>query len=259
MEVVANYPDLQNQTALVTGASRGIGLAIARTLVDNGMQVMITARNDDTLQDAVQSFPAGTAIGVAGKSDDPAHRELVLETIAKEFGRLDVLVNNAGINPVYGPMRDLDLGAAEKTFRVNVLATLAWVQAVLRHEALGFEDHQGRIINLSSVTSETPSEGIGLYGISKAAVSHLTQTLAVELGPQVRVNAVSPAVVKTQFAKALYEGKEAEITAQYPLKRLGHPQDIANAVAFLASSASSWITGNIVKLDGGLIIAGGTA
>lgn len=256
---MSNYPDLKNQTALVTGASRGIGLAIAKTLVANGMQVLITARNDETLQEAVRTFPKGTAIGVAGKSDDTEHRQHVLDTITNEFGQLDVLVNNAGINPVYGPLRELDLAAAEKIFSVNVIATLGWVQDVVQHEGFGFEERQGRIVNLSSVTSETPSEGIGLYGISKAAVSHLTQTLAVELAPNIRVNAVSPAVVKTKFAKALYEGRETEVTAQYPLKRLGEPDDIANAVAFLVSSASSWITGNIVKLDGGLIIAGGTA
>lgn len=256
---MSKYPDLEQQTAIVTGASRGIGLAIAKRLVDNGMRVCITARNDDKLQKVVQTFPEGTAIGIAGKADDPQHRREVFERVADEFGRLDVLVNNAGINPVYGPMKDLDLGAAEKVFGLNVISTLAWVQEALRHERLGFEKHQGRIINLSSVTSETPAPGIGLYGISKAAVSHLTQTLAVELGPNVRVNAVSPAVVKTDFAKALYEGKEQEVTDQYPLKRLGHPDDIADAATFLASSASSWITGNIMKLDGGLTIAGGTA
>lgn len=256
---MANYPDLADQTAIVTGASRGIGLAIAKKLVDNGMRVCITARNDDKLQQAVQTLPGGTAIGIAGKADDPQHRSQVFDRVADEFGRLDVLVNNAGINPVYGPMKDLELGAVEKVMGLNVISTLAWVQEALHHQRLGFEQHHGRIINLSSVTSETPAPGIGLYGISKAAVSHLTQTLAVELGPNIRVNAVSPAVVKTDFAKALYEGKEQEVTDQYPLKRLGSPADIADAAAFLASSASSWITGNIMKLDGGLTIAGGTA
>jgi len=256
---LSNYPDLQNQVAIITGASRGIGLAIAQGLVDNGMRVCLTARNDENLQKVVQEFPTGTAIGVAGKADDPEHREVVLDRVAEEFGRLDVLINNAGINPVYGPLRELDLGAAEKVFGVNVISTLAWVQATLNDQRLKFEENKGRILNLSSVTSETPSPGIGLYGISKAAVSHLTRTLAAELGPNVRVNAVSPAVIKTNFAKALYEGKEQEITEQYPMKTLGRPEDVAGAAAFLVSEASSWITGNIFNVDGGLSVAGGTA
>lgn len=255
---MSSYPDLENQVALVTGASRGIGLAIAKTLADNGMRVCITARNDENLQQAVQEFPTGTAIGVAGKADDPQHRQEVLDRIADEFGRLDVLVNNAGINPAYGPLRDLDLGAAEKIFNVNVLSTLAWVQSVLKDDRLGFEERKGRVLNLSSVSSDMPAPGIGWYGVSKAAVSHLTRTLAAELGPNVRVNAVSPAVIKTNFAKALYEGREDEVANQYPMKTLGQPQDVAGAAAFLCSEASSWVTGNVFTIDGGLSVVGGT-
>lgn len=255
---MSSYPDLENQVALVTGASRGIGLAIAKTLADNGMRVCITARNDENLQQAVQEFPTGTAIGVAGKADDPQHRQEVLDRIADEFGRLDVLVNNAGINPAYGPLRDLDLGTAAKIFNVNVLSTLAWVQSVLKDDRLGFEERKGRVLNLSSVSSDMPAPGIGWYGVSKAAVSHLTKTLAAELGPNVRVNAVSPAVIKTNFAKALYEGREDEVANQYPMKTLGQPQDVAGAAAFLCSEASSWVTGNVFTIDGGLSVVGGT-
>jgi len=255
---MTNYPDLQSQTAIVTGASRGIGLAIAKTLVANGMRVCITARNDENLQEAVQAMPDGTAIGIAGKADDPNHRAEVMERVAQEFGRLDVLVNNAGINPVYGPLKDLDLAAAEKVFSVNIISTLAWVQEALRSSQLKFQENRGRVVNLSSVTSEMPGAGIGLYGISKAGVSHLTRTLATELGPDIRVNAVSPAVIKTDFAKALYEGKEQEVTDQYPLKTLGQPEDVAAAAAFLCSAASSWVTGHILTVDGGLSVAGGT-
>lgn len=250
---------LQDKVAIVTGASRGIGLAIAQDLVANGAKVCLTARGSEALEEAVAGFPEGTAIAVAGRTDDRSHRRDVFDTVAEEFGGLDILVNNAGINPVFGPLEELDLDAARKVFEVNVVATLAWVQGVLAHPGLNFRGRRGTIVNLSSVTGDTPSAGIGLYGISKAAVSHLTRTLAAELGPEIRVNAVSPAVVKTQFARALYEGKEGEVAQAYPLGRLGTPQDIAGAVTYLASPDSSWVTGQVLTLDGGLRVAGGTA
>ncbi|WP_435198234.1 SDR family oxidoreductase [Janibacter sp. GS2] len=250
---------LQDKVAIVTGASRGIGLAIAQDLVANGAKVCLTARRPEPLEEAAAGFPEGSAIAVAGKSDDPDHRQEVLDTVAERFGGLDILVNNAGINPVYGPLEELDLDAARKVFEVNVLGTLAWVQGVLAHGGLDFRARGGSVVNLSSVSGETPSPGIGLYGISKSAVSHLTRTLAVELGPQVRVNAVAPAVVKTQFALALYEGKEEEVAQGYPLQRLGTPQDVAGAVTYLASPDASWVTGQVLTLDGGLLVAGGTA
>lgn len=249
---------LAGRTAVITGASRGIGLAIAERFVAEGARVVITARKAEALQDAAAGFPAGTAVAVAGKADDPGHRREVLDTAAREFGRLDILVNNAGINPAYGPLMELDLDAARKIAEVNVLGTLAWVQDAFRHTGLGFANG-GSVVNLSSVTGQTPSGGIGFYGVSKAAIGHLTRTLAVELGPGVRVNAVAPAVVRTQFAKALYEGKEAEVAGAYPLGRIGTPQDVAAAVAFLASEDAAWITGQVLNLDGGLLSAGGSA
>lgn len=249
---------LDGAVAIVTGASRGIGLAIAHRLVAEGAQVCITARKKETLEEAAAGFPKGSVIAVAGKSDDPDHRREVLETVAKTFGRVDILVNNAGINPVYGPLMELDLDAARKITETNVFATLAWIQDVYRHKGLGFARH-GSIVNISSVTGQTPSPGIGFYGISKAAIDHLTRTLAVELGPEVRINAVAPGVVKTLFAQALYEGKEADVAARYPLGRLGTPDDIAAAVAFLSSADADWITGQTINVDGGLDTAGGTA
>jgi len=254
-----NAHRLAGKTALVTGASRGIGLAIAQRLVAEGARVCITARKPEPLAEAAASFPAGSVIFVAGKSDDPEHRAQVLGTIAREFGGLDILVNNAGINPLYGPMMDLDLNGARKMIEVNVLGTLAWIQGACRHEHLGFAARGGSVVNIASVTGYTPAEGIGMYGITKAAVIHLTRTLAVELGPDIRVNAVAPAVVKTQFARALYEGKEEEVTAGYPLGRLGTPDDITGAVAYFASADSAWVTGQTLTLDGGLLAAGGAA
>ena len=250
---------LTGQVALVTGASRGIGLGIAAALVERGAQVVLTARKQEGLDEAIGTLPEGRAIGFAGRADDPEHQREVLDGIASTYGRLDVLVNNAGINPVYGPLVELDLDAARKVFDVNILAGLGWVQKTVVHEGLGFRHHRGRVIFLSSVSATTPSPNIGLYGISKAAVAHLTKTLAVELGPEIRVNAISPAVVKTRFAEALYEGREEEVAAAYPLRRLGVPEDIGAAAAFLASDESSWISAEVLTLDGGLLAAGGTA
>lgn len=245
------------RTALVTGASRGIGLAIAHRLVDEGARVCITARKAEGLDSALAEFASGTAIAIAGKADDPVHRKEALDLVASRFGRLDVLVNNAGINPVYGPLVELDLEAARKIIEVNLIANLAWVQSVWHDTRLGFAE-RGSVVSLSSVTGQNPSPGIGWYGVGKAAIAHLTRTLAVELGPNVRVNAVAPAVVKTQFAKLLYEDREHQILGDYPLGRLGDPEDIASAVAFLASDDASWITGQVLNLDGGLLVSGGT-
>ena len=250
---------LDGQVALITGASRGIGLGIASALVERGAKVVLTARKQEGLDEAIGELPQGSAIGFAGRADDPNHQEEVLDGIARTHGRLDVLVNNAGINPVYGPLADLDLDAARKVFDVNVFAGLSWVQKTLRHEDLNFRENRGRVIFLSSVSGTTPAPNIGLYGISKVAVAHLMRTLAVELGPEIRVNAISPAVVKTRFAEALYQGKEEEVTQAYPLRRLGVPDDVGAAAAFLASDESSWITAEVLTLDGGLTVAGGTA
>lgn len=247
------------QVVVVTGASRGIGFATAERFAAEGATVCITARRAEDLQAAVRALPEGRAIGIAGKADDPAHRREVFDTVAERFGGLDVLVNAAGANPAYGPLEDLDLGAARKTLEVNLLAPLAWTQEAVRHPGLAFRARRGRVVNLSSSTSETPSPGIGFYGVAKAALSHLTRTLAAELGPDIRVNAVAPAVVKTQFSAALYEANEAEVAAGYPLRRLGEPQDIASAIAFFASADADWVTGRVLTLDGGLATVGGTA
>jgi NAD(P)-dependent dehydrogenase (short-subunit alcohol dehydrogenase family) len=247
------------KTAIITGASRGIGLGIARRLVSEGARVAITARRPDALQEVAATFPAGSVVAIAGKADDPVHRAEVFDRVAQELGGLDILVANAGVNPVYGPLMNLELDGARKVLEVNVVSTLAWIQGAYHHPGLGFRERHGTVVILSSVTGQVPSGGIGWYGVSKAANAHLARTLAVELGPDIRVNAVAPALVKTEFARALYEGKEGEVVAQYPLGRLGTPEDIAAAVSFLASPDASWITGQVINLDGGLLSAGGTA
>jgi NAD(P)-dependent dehydrogenase (short-subunit alcohol dehydrogenase family) len=151
-------------------------------------------------------------------------------------------------------MIDIDPAAAVKILAVNVLAPLAWTRRA-RDAWMG--EHGGSVVNVASVAGLRASPGIGMYGVSKAALIRLTTELAVELGPGIRVNAVAPAVVKTRFATALYEGREEEVAAGYPLKRLGVPEDIAGVVAFLLSDQASWVTGQTVVLDGGVTLTGG--
>ncbi|HEY2948120.1 MAG TPA: SDR family oxidoreductase [Micromonosporaceae bacterium] len=248
---------LTGRVAIVTGASRGIGLAVARRLVAEDARVCITARHGDALADAAAELNAAyeqpRAMWVAGKTDDSEHRADTVRVVTDAFGPVDVLVNNTGINPVFGPLVDLDFGAARKILDVNLLGALGWVQEVCR---TGLVDRGGAIINMSSVGALRPAPGISFYGVSKAALSHLTACLAVELGPSVRVNAVAPGVVKTRFAGPLYEGREEQVAAAYPLKRLGVPEDVAGAVAFLASDDAAWLTGQTIVVDGGVTLMG---
>jgi NAD(P)-dependent dehydrogenase (short-subunit alcohol dehydrogenase family) len=246
---------LAGKVAIVTGASRGIGFAIAQRFVAGGAKVCITGRNAAALESAAKDLGGPeVAIGVAGKGDDDDHRAEVIDTVIGQFGPITTLVNNIGINPAYGPLGALDLGAARKMMDVNVLGTLGWVQEALRG---GLADgDRGAIVNISSVSGVRPAPGIGFYGVTKAALIHLTEELAVELAPAVRVNAVAPAVVKTRFATALYEGREEQVAATYPMRRLGVPEDVAGAVSFLCSPDAAWITGQTLVIDGGVTLTG---
>ena len=229
---------------LVTGASRGIGFAIAQRIVAEGGSVVITGRKQEGL-DAALAEIGHAASAVAGRADDRDHRTAVFAHIAERHGRIDHLVNNTGINPAYGPLADVEVEAARKILEVNVIAALDWTRTAVRAGLAS------SVVNIASVAGLGASPGIGFYGISKAALINLTAQLAYELAPAILVNAVAPAVIKTAFARALYEGHEQEASAAYPLARLGEPADVAGPVAFLLSDDAAWITGQTLPIDGG--------
>ncbi|MEV5508455.1 SDR family oxidoreductase [Streptomyces orinoci] len=242
------------RVALVTGASRGIGYGIAEALVARGDRVVITGRNEEALAEAVRRLGPDRAMGVPGKAHDEAHREQAVRRAMESYGRIDYLVNNAGTNPVFGPMAEVDLGVVRKVFETNVVSALGFAQHTWRAWQ---KDNGGAVVNIASVAGLAASPFVGAYGMSKAAMINLTLQLAQELAPGVRVNAIAPAVVKTKFAATLYEGREAEVAASYPLGRLGVPGDIGGAAAFLLSEEAAWVTGQTLVLDGGLFLNAG--
>jgi NAD(P)-dependent dehydrogenase (short-subunit alcohol dehydrogenase family) len=244
------------KVALVTGGSRGIGFGIAQALVARGDRVCITGRSEDSLREAVAKLGADRAMYVAGKAHDDAHRAVAVEQVMQTWGRIDHLVNNAGTNPVFGALAELDLAVVRKIFETNVISALGFAQLTF---AAWQREHGGSIVNIASVAGVSASPFVAAYGMSKAAMINLTLQLAHELAPGVRVNALAPAVVKTKFAAALYEGREEEVAGHYPLGRLGAPEDIGGAAAFLTSEEAGWITGQTLVVDGGLFLNAGVA
>jgi NAD(P)-dependent dehydrogenase (short-subunit alcohol dehydrogenase family) len=249
--------DLTGRTALVTGASRGIGYAIAAELLSRGASVTITARKPDELAAAGEKLAAGAdasrVLALAANAGSAESREESVNRTVERFGSLDILVNNTGINPTYGFLMDADLDAVRKTFDTNVVAALAYVQLAYR---AWMGEHGGSIVNIASVAGLRSSGVIPAYGASKAALIRLTEELAWQLGPKIRVNAVAPAVVKTKFATALYSSGEEKTAEPYPMKRLGEPEDIASVVGFLVSDKAGWMTGETVRVDGGILATG---
>jgi NAD(P)-dependent dehydrogenase (short-subunit alcohol dehydrogenase family) len=237
---------LEGKVALVTGASKGIGRAIAGSLADAGAKVMLSSRKQDQLDIAAAEIGGETAVFAANAGDIDAAAACVAATIER-FGGLDILVNNAATNPYYGPTLGVDAGRFDKTFQVNLRGPLFWCQAAW-DQAL--RDKPGVIINIASVGGLRSEGALGVYNLTKAALIHLTRQLASELGPT-RVVGIAPGLVKTDFAAVLVKNFGDRLAASMPLGRLGVPQDIANLATFLASDLASWITGETYVIDGG--------
>ncbi|MFD4180444.1 SDR family oxidoreductase [Rhodococcus sp. NPDC058514] len=239
--------DLTGKTAIVTGASRGIGLATAQALATAGANVVLTSRKQESA-DAAAAQITGNAIGVGAHAVEEDQARRCIEITLERFGSLDILVNNAGTNPAFGPLINQDHGRFVKTFDVNLWAPLLWTG--LAAEAW-MGEHGGSVINTASIGGLGHEAGIGMYNASKAALIYVTKQLALELSPRIRVNAVAPGVVRTKLAEALWKEHEEQVSASTALNRIGEPDDVATAIAFLASDAASWITGETMVIDGG--------
>lgn len=241
---------LDGRVALITGASRGIGLAIAQEMARSGARVMISSRKADALEAAVATIDGDAAWTVANAGDPDDAAACVTATIER-FGAVDVLVNNAATNPYMGRTIDIDRPRLDKTISVNWAGPLVWTQLAWQ---AWMQDHGGAVLNIASIGGLSVETSIGAYNATKAALLHLTRTLAAELAPGVRVNAIAPGLVKTDMARALWEPNEDAMARFLPMQRLGEPADIANAATFLASDHASWITGSTFVVDGGALL-----
>jgi NAD(P)-dependent dehydrogenase (short-subunit alcohol dehydrogenase family) len=242
---------LDGRVALVTGGTRGIGRAIVEAYVAAGAAVCVLARKADELDETERTVRelGGTIVTVAGSAGEP---EVIEEAVARcvgELGRLDILVNNAATNPAFGPMIETEPAMVRKVLEVNLEGALLLAQAAWR---AWMREHGGVILNVASVGGLQPAPFIGIYNASKAALINMTRQLALELGPEVRVNALAPGLVKTHMARALWETGEEAIAARHPMRRIGAPDDIAGAALYLASDTAAWLTGAVLVIDGGL-------
>ncbi|MBW2416563.1 MAG: SDR family oxidoreductase [Deltaproteobacteria bacterium] len=242
---------LEGKVALVTGGSRGIGKGIAQSFVDEGARVVIVSRKAEACEEAAKELGA-QADWIAGHVGKPEDAESCIDTTIQRHGSLDILVNNAATNPWNGPTIDCDLSRWDKTLEVNLRGPFVWSQLAWRKY---MQEHGGCIINISSNGGFMTSGALGVYNITKAALVQLTKQLASELGPGVRVNAIAPGLVRTDFARVLWEGERGQEVADLtPLGRLGEPEDIGSAALFLAAPDASWLTGQTIIVDGGALI-----
>jgi NAD(P)-dependent dehydrogenase (short-subunit alcohol dehydrogenase family) len=253
--------DLSGKVAIVTGSSRGIGRAIAEALANHGAKVVISSRKAEACEEAAQAINArhgeGSAIVVPANISSKEALQTLADEARRQLGRIDVLVCNAASNPYYGPMAGITDDQFRKILDNNVLAN-HWLISMVAPEML--ERREGSIIIVSSIGGLTSSTVIGAYNISKAADFQLARNLAAEFGPSgVRVNCIAPGLVRTDFARALWENPDTlkAVTRGTPMRRIGEPHEIAGAAVFLASPASSFMTGQTIVVDGGSTIGVG--
>ncbi len=247
--------NLDNKVAIVTGASRGIGEAIARCFAANGAKVVLAARKIETLQAVAESIgPQAFAMAAhTGKEDECA---ALVDAAVKKFGKVDIVVNNAATNPHFGPLVDADEGAWDKTFQLNTKGYFWMSRELVKH--LRSREAPGSIVNVASVAGLVGSPLQGVYAMTKAAVISMTKTLASELAAnKIRVNAIAPGFVDTKFAAAVLKNDVLleEVMRITPMKRYGQPDEIAGGALYLASDAASYLTGHTLVIDGGMTIS----
>jgi NAD(P)-dependent dehydrogenase (short-subunit alcohol dehydrogenase family) len=253
MSLQKDIAGLAGKVAVVTGASRGIGFACAKALADAGVKVAITGRDKATLEKAKAQLPADTLI-FAGDAADEGVANACLAEVKKVFGRVDILVNNAGGTLKDGAMLELPMDVIDQTLRFNLRGPLVWIRAAWNDG--GMKDTGGVVLNMSSLGGISLQPLMGAYNTAKAGLNHMTRILAAELGPRVRVNAIAPGLIRTDATAHVF-AHEASLAPRSPMGRLGEPQDISNAVLFLVSDASSWITGETLAVDGGALVQWG--
>lgn len=251
--------DLDDKVALITGSSRGIGKAIAEAMARAGARVVISSRKADACETVAADIrgAGGQAIAIPCNVSDTTRLASLVDRTMEHWGRIDVLVCNAAVNPHFGPSQEIGESAFDKVMTTNVKNVLWLCRAVIPQMA---ERGDGAVVIVSSIAGLKGTRRLGAYAISKAADMQLARNLALEWGPKnVRVNCIAPGLVRTDFARALWEdpGNRARALAAYPLGRLGEPEDVAGAAVFLASRAGTWITGQTLIIDGGATIAAG--
>jgi NAD(P)-dependent dehydrogenase (short-subunit alcohol dehydrogenase family) len=250
------HVQLNNKTAIVTGASKGIGETIAQYLAAAGANVVINSRKQEQIDAVAENIrkSGGKCMAIAGNVGDLSDAQALIDKTVEIYGGIDILVNNAAANPVYGPVLECESWAFDKIMNVNVKAPFDLSKLAYPYMKSG---GGGSIINISSIEGLTPDEGLGIYSVSKAALNMLTKVCAKEWGPDnIRVNSICPGFIKTKFSEALWSNEQwmKMFMKMVPIKRIGTTEEIASLALFLASDASSYCTGGIFTADGGLTI-----
>lgn len=245
---------LDGKVAIVTGASRGIGLAIATTFARAGARLVITGRHSEYVDVAVKLLEAEghTVVGIPSHMGVAADAHEVAARTLEHFDAIDIVVNNAATNPIFGPLQQATDDAFEKIFSVNVKGPLELCRTA--HSALA--QSGGAIVNIASIGGITPEAGLGLYSVSKAALISLTKVMAQEWGADgIRANVICPGLIKTKFSQALWQDEHIvnQVLGHQPIRRIGVPEDISGLALFLASDAASYCTGGVYMADGGYL------